>query len=114
MSGDLLAKGRAIVASIEAVGVKATLDPRKVNAPCALVVPPDLERVVASGVYAAWQVHLIAPGAADLDAVAWLLSHLTEVYEAVGAFTAEFGNLSLSPDSDPLPAYTLTIVNQPV
>lgn len=114
MSGDWSVKAANILDAIKATGVNATMDPRRVNPPCALLVPPDLERVVAAGVYAAWTVHLIAPGSNDLDAATWLLDHITDVFEAVGGYTAEYGNLTLNPDADPMPAYTITVINQPL
>ena len=43
-----------------------------------------------------------------------MLEHLEAVYEAVGGFTATFGNLTINPDAGSMPAYTITIVNQPV
>jgi hypothetical protein len=107
-------KAESILDSIRALGVHATMDPRKVNPPCALLVPPDLERGTACGVYAAWTVHLVAPGPNDLDAARWLLERIEAVFDAVGGFTAEFGNLTINPDSDPLPAYTITVVSEPL
>jgi hypothetical protein len=108
------AKADDMLAALKAAGIQATMDPRKVNPPCALIVPPDLERVVAQGVYAAWTVHLIAPGAPDMDAAKWLLNNVEAAFEAVGGYTAEFGNLTLHPDSDPLPSYTITVVARPL
>jgi hypothetical protein len=105
-------KAAELTKAIEDAGVRPTMDPRKVNPPCALLVPPDLERVTACGVFAAWTVHLVAPGAQDLDAAAWLLDHVEAVFNAVGGYTAEYGSLTINPESDPLPAYTITVVAQ--
>lgn len=102
-----------MVTACQNVNVRATMDPRKVNPPCVLITPPDLENVTACGVFAAWTVHLIAPGTPDLDAIAWLMDNVMPVFDAVGGYTAEFGNLTLSPDGDPMPAYTITVVQQP-
>jgi hypothetical protein len=59
-------------------------------------------------------VHLVAPGPSDLDAITWLLSYLQDVYEVLGATTAEFGSLTVNPDTPPMPAYTLIIAAQPI
>jgi hypothetical protein len=102
------------IAALAAVDIRATLDPRKLNPPMVLVVPPDLERHVASGLYAAWTFHLCVPGPADLDAVKWLLDNIEAAFDAVGAFTAEFSTLTITPDADPLPAYTITSIAIPL
>jgi hypothetical protein len=110
---SLLATAETIADAVKALGIRATMDPRKVNAPCVLITPPDIEQATGCGALAAWTVHLIAPGPADMDSTVWLLTHLPDVFQAVAGFTAEYGALSVLPDSDPLPAYTITVVQQP-
>ena len=107
-------RSEALVESLAAVGITATLDPRKCNPPCALIVPPTLKRVVGAGLYAAWHVHLVAPGNNDLDSITWLLDNLEAAFNAVGADSAEFANIALSPDAGTMPGYTLTIVSAPL
>ena len=107
-------KAAELIDAVKAVGVNATMDPRKFQAPGVLITPPDLERVVACpDPFAAWTVWLLAPAPADLDAVKWLLDHLTDVWNAVGGFTAEFSSVTLDPDGSPLPGYQITVVQQP-
>lgn len=108
-------RAAAMVKALDEVGIRATLDPRKFQAPGVLITPPDLERVVACpDPYAAWTVFLLAPGPSDLDAIKWLLDNLTPAFNAVGGYTAEFGNVTLNPEADPLPGYTITVVNSPM
>jgi hypothetical protein len=104
-----------MIDALDAVGIRATMDPRKVQAPCALITPPDLERKVGcADPWAAWTVWLLAPAPADLDAVKWLLDHVTDAFDAVGGFTAEFSSVTLNPDADPLPGYQITVITQPM
>ena len=108
------AKSDALITALQDIGIHATLDPRRVNPPCALIVPPTLKRITGAGLFAAWHVHLIAPGNNDLDAITWLLDNLEAAFEAVGADSAEFANLALSPDAGTMPSYQLTIINAPL
>jgi hypothetical protein len=110
---SLLTTATELTDAVKALGIRATMDPRRVNAPCVLLVPPDIEQATGCGALAAWTCHLIAPGPGDLDSTTWLLENLPAVFDAVGGFTAEYGSLSVLPDSDPMPAYTITVVQQP-
>ena len=107
-------KAESLITALASIGVKATMDPRKVSVPGALIVPPTLKRVVGSGLYAAWEIHLVAPAPADLDSVKWLLDNLDAAFEAVGADSAQFANLTIDPAQGSLPAYSLTIIAQPL
>lgn len=107
-------KSADLISALAAVGISATLDPRKVNPPCALIVPPDIERRTGGGVYAGWTVHLLAPGGPDFDSARWLLDQVEPVMAATKAFTAEYALVSLLDDTDPLPAYTFVVIATPL
>jgi hypothetical protein len=99
-----------MVTALAAVGIRATADPRSLNPPGALIAPPDLAWTRSAGTPdAVWRVHLIAGGPNDLDAAAWLLDRVADAAAAVGAVQADYVSLTIDPNADPVPAYTLTV-----
>jgi hypothetical protein len=95
---------------LQAAGVRATTDPRKVVAPALLIAPPQVEFDLACGGTATWTVYAVSssPGG---DAEAWrqldlLLAVALKVLQPERAEPA-----SWAPDNDaaPMPAYRLTL-----
>ena len=75
------------LAALEAVGVRATADPRNVNPPVVLVTPDTSTRRTTAMVEVRLTLDLIAPGPANLDAihaVDALEAHVTPALDAAG------------------------------
>lgn len=66
------ARGQEIVAGLEAIGVRATMDPALANPPCVMVVPPNLVfDLQCDSVTADWQLVALAPAVATADRTSW-------------------------------------------
>lgn len=112
---DWRGQAAAYIAALNAAGIPATMDPRKVNALGALLAPPDFAQTTGRGVMAAWTVWLIAPGPADTDAVYALLDRLEAARQALpGCVEAEYSTVELEPDTPARPAYRLVIAGDPL
>jgi hypothetical protein len=68
-----LARGQELVEKLEAVGVRATVDPALAAPPCLLIIPPNLTFSLACAVDASWQVAALAPAANTADRSSWEL-----------------------------------------
>jgi hypothetical protein len=108
---DIAASMQGLADRLTAGGVRATIDPRDLNPPCALVAAPVVRWVFASGRLAVdWRLVVVVPssGAAnELKALGELLGRIAGILagEPVQATPADY------PDpggGDPLPAYQLT------
>lgn len=56
------------VEQIKQLGMRVTMDPRNLNPPCVLFVPPRVELDSNCGGVATFKAFFIAPGPANLDA----------------------------------------------
>ena len=68
-----LARGMQIATELEAVGVRAVLDPALASPPCILIIPPNLTWDQMCAVSAAWQLVALAPAAQTADRTSWEL-----------------------------------------
>lgn len=68
-----LARATEIAADLEALGVRAVLDPALANPPCILIMPPNLLWDQMCAVTAAWQLVALAPAAQTADRTSWAL-----------------------------------------
>lgn len=96
---------QAVADKIAAEGVAATCDPRGATPPCVLVEYPNLRFDVGCGATGEWTLIAIAPGVANLDAVAALEPLLAACQAAVSVERADKVAYPLSPDNPPHPAY---------
>lgn len=99
----------ALVAQLEAAGIRATVDPRDVNPPAVLVEPPTMEyRFATRAVDYAWTLTAIVPNSGTRPA----LDELAELVEDVRV--ALMAGVRARPVTwvpleagDPLPAYAV-------
>jgi hypothetical protein len=56
------------LADLDSAGVRATMDPRNLNPPGVLVVPPEFDLDVGCGGTGNFSAFVVAPGPANLDA----------------------------------------------
>jgi hypothetical protein len=102
-----------LVELLAAGELRATADPRSVVAPCILVTPPTRTYDVPTGYTATWQLVALVPGPGTADAfraLAQLVDATVAVLELAGVLVelATPAQYTLTPGSDPLPAYLLT------
>lgn len=95
----LFAATEALVQQMLDVGLRATLDPRRVDPPCVLVPRPSAEPVGngCANMIAQWDVQLIGRGPDQPNA-------FRQLSELVDAVTSTFGPLivAIEPDTYPL------------
>jgi hypothetical protein len=85
-----LARGMQIATELEAVGVRAVLDPALASPPCILIIPPNLTWDQMCAVTAAWQLVALAPAAQTADRTSWelldsLVDNATKVVDSRSA-----------------------------
>jgi hypothetical protein len=109
MALDLAALVAGVVETLRAAGVRATSDPRGVNAPCVLVMPPTITHRMA-GADASLVLYAIA-GDAGAPAATSALSQLLDGVRA--AFGNRVGAAApvdvVTLDGGTLPGYSLTL-----
>ena len=98
--------------AITATGIRATLDPRRVDPPCALIVPTraSFQQTLACDGFAptTWNIHLLAPGVGDQYAMQHLSTMAASVLKGMQA-TADIEVTSYRVDSgDAYPCITIT------
>lgn len=98
-----------IVGALEAAGVRATVDPSAVHAPCVLVPPPSRTYDQPCGYAARWELVAIAPAALGADRSTWLeLDRLVNAVASVADVTgAELASYQLG--SQTFPAYLVAV-----
>jgi len=93
----------AIVAKLQAAGIRATTDPGALNPPAVLVPPPRRVYDIGCGYTAVWTLHAIAGSPTGGDRTTW--SQLDTLVDAIaGAFaveTAQPGAYVLGPNTYP-------------
>lgn len=98
----------ALVAALEAAGLRATADPRSINPPCCLVGLAEGARITGCAYEGTIPVTVISAGAGHADAAGWLdetagtVAYLTKA----GAWSAGTYDLPGAPGA--LLAYTLS------
>lgn len=113
MTSTLAAGAQAIVDALIGVGVRAVIDERDVNPPCAYVAPPTLHyRFGKCYADADWRVVLVVPDSGrsvSLDNLGALMAIAAPAIGAVQANPVSFAGVDGAP---PLPAYELTVSNR--
>lgn len=102
-------KQAALVEALNGAGVPATDDPTRagVTRPCVLVGPPTLNYTDRS---TTWRlVALSSQPAGTLAALEQLAELVEDVAELLPVESAEPASYSLTPASDPLPAYVMRL-----
>lgn len=110
--GAVTARATAIAALLDAAGAKATSDVRKVKLPGFLVIPvPSLAFTVLDGssVEATFKVMALVGGVGDLAAAEQLEELVLKAVEVLDVETVEPGSYVLPTQSDPVPAYEITL-----
>jgi hypothetical protein len=103
-----LARGEAIAADLELLGVRAVLDPAVASPPCVLIIPPNLTWDQMCAVSATWQLVAMAPAALTADRTSWeLLDGLVDnIAKAVDARDAQLVAYTLN--GKQYPSYLIT------
>lgn len=102
-----IARGEELVEKIAANGVAVTTDPRSATPPCVLIPPPNLRADLACGATAEWQLHALAPGPGNPDAVHALSTLIGALEDVVPWERIVLEQYALSADNPPLPAYRI-------
>lgn len=95
------------VVELTAVGIRATLDPRSVNPPCVLLIPPTMALDVAGGGTATFTAYALTRGPGNADAWKSLDQLTTQAIEVLPLESFEPGSYAVD-DGTPLPCFTLT------
>ena len=99
---------RSLVGEFQSHQIRATSDPRSINPPCVLLVPPTYNRDTFNGVTAEFQALALVPGPGNLDAFAALDALVADVVTKVLPDTARISPIEYTPDNGPTyPAYQL-------
>lgn len=92
---------------LNAGGVRATLDPRSVNPPCLLLIPPTMALDVSCGGTATFLAYAITRGPGNLDAWKSLDDLVSKAAAILPLEAFEPGSYALD-DGTPLPCLILT------
>jgi hypothetical protein len=103
-----LPRADEIAADLEALGVRAVLDPALANPPCVLIIPPNLSWDQMCSTTAAWQLVALAPAANTADRDSWLIldSLVDSVAKAVDTREAQLVAYTLN--GKQFPSYLIT------
>lgn len=107
---DLKAATQAVVDTLTAGGVRATLDGRDANPPCVLVRPPTLTFRFGKGCWdAEWEAWAMVPDTGHSTSLTALGELVTAAQDALGGavVTARPAEASTA-DGGTVPTYTLT------
>jgi hypothetical protein len=102
----------ALVDALAGAGIRAVVDERDINPPCALVNPPDVAyRFGKGGWSATWRVWAIVPDSGRNVSMANLDTLMGEIQLALGGMvtTATPINVSGVDGAGPLPAYEMVL-----
>jgi hypothetical protein len=88
-------------------GVRATLDPRSVNPPCILLIPPSLALDVSCGGTATFTAYALTKGPGNADAWQSLDELTAKAYAVLPLESFEPGSYAVD-NGTPLPAFVLT------
>src|SRR5436190_23817885 len=109
---DLNAARQDLATTLEAAGIKSTLDPRNVSAPITVVGLPVLtEWTGACVVNVDIEVTAVAPAPGNLDAIEWLLDTVAALIDLFPFSLASPTSFEVT-QGQPLPAYTLVVSTQ--
>lgn len=99
-----------VVAQLENAGIPATLDPRNLNPPCALVAPPRFDVIAQQPGLTRFDfpVQIIAPAPANLDS-ADALMELCDAAIQCGLPVMDGRPTVVTVGSQDFPAYELTV-----
>lgn len=104
---------KAYVAELTKLGIRATYDPRKVVAPCVLLVPPTVDLNTNCGGSASWTAFaLAATGAGNSDAWTQIDTLVAKALEVLPAERVEPAEYALEDNPSNYPAYALTWTGQ--
>ncbi len=92
---------------LNAAGIRATCDPRSLNPPCVLLIPPTFAADVADGGTGVFTAYVITPGPGNLDAYKALDTMTSAVADVIPVLTIEPGSYAVDA-TVPLPAFVLT------
>jgi hypothetical protein len=103
---------KAVVADVERVGLRVSLDPRALNPPCVLVGVPGLVTLGPGpcAVSITMPVYLVAPPPGSGANITYLTEHLLTLMDAIGAREARAVELSVGDGQVPAPAYQCDLV----
>jgi hypothetical protein len=106
---DTYARGLEIVTELEALGVRAYMDPALASPPCLLVIPPNLRfDLQCDSVTALWQMVALVPAANTADRTTWqgLQNIINAAQKVLDLEAAEL--VSYVVNGKTFPAYLLT------
>lgn len=110
---DLNGARQDLATVLETGGIKATTDPRNVNAPMVVVgLPTITEWIGACVVNIDIPITAVAPGPGNLDAVEWLLDTVAALLELFPFSLASPTSFEAVPGQQPLSAYALVVTTQ--
>jgi hypothetical protein len=98
-----------LVAKLAAEGITATLDPRNLNLPCVLIVPPRRTFDLPCGFTAGWSLWALVPPPGNADAFRALDDLLDAIAAVLPVTAATALAYTTSPDAPPLPAYQVEL-----
>ena len=113
MSSPTVDRARQLAAQLVGAGLAATHDARAVAgmAPCVLIGPPRLSFDVGTSATASWRLLAVAASADPLSAWEQLDNLVAAVAVVLSVETADPTQFAPNADSDPLPAYALTLTD---
>lgn len=104
---ELIDRLNSYAMELAAVGVRATLDPRSVNPPCVLLIPPTMALDVSCGGTATFTAYALTRGPGNADAWKSLDQLTAQAYQVLPLEGFEPGSYAVD-DGTPLPAFILT------
>jgi len=109
---DIAALTASVVDQLKAAGVRATGDPRTVNPPCVLVMPPTITTRL-KGADAAFVLYAVAGDAGAPAASAALSPLIDGVHAAFGNRVGPAAPVDVATvDGGALPGYTMTLTTR--
>lgn len=101
----------ALVDALTGAGIRAVVDERDINPPCAMVNPPAVDYRFGKGSWSAtWRVWAIVPDSGRNVALANLDALMTDIQAALGGRVAGATPISVAgvDGAGPLPGYEMT------
>jgi hypothetical protein len=112
---DLAAEAQALADQITAGGLRAVIDARDVNPPCALIRPPVLGYRFGGCNRLTWTIYVLTPDAGTRGALTVLGDDVEKVQAALGYPAAEVTPVDVAlPDGGTVPGYSLTLITRPM
>lgn len=111
---DLAALAQAQADRITAGGLRAVIDARDVNPPCALVRPPTLGYRFGGCNLLTWTVWVVAPDSGTRGALAVLGESVDQAQAALGYPAREVTTIDVALlDGSTVPGYSITYTTRP-